>query len=396
MRRPRADRGLAAHPRARRARRRRLARLARGQLLRSLGRRGPIPTRRPRRGQHPGARRSGRGTERGSPLPRGDAIPLDSPLVPEVSGGPVLDAAGRLVGHGARQDGGDAPACSCRGDAIQRAPERAAARAARASTSAGRDQYRCVAAPARLRAGHAPGLPAARRQAERADPRRPGCPARRAWTGMSATADGPASMQHAPALGDRRSRRSRWLVVLVAPAAVGAAHARRAGGSPSEARCAPGALPTDVAVHGLDRVGGQRPRQPRRGARRPRAGRRAARPPDRRRRRCGWRSATARCGRPTPATTRSRGSIRSCPAAAGAIPVGADAVDVAVSPDGAWVTNGSRGTVTRIDPISNRVSGPPVRTGSFPTALADRRGLRVGRQRRRRDRRARSTRARTS
>ena len=52
------------------------------------------------------------------------------------------------------------------------------------------------------------------------------------------------------------------------------------------------------------------------------------------------------------------------------IAVGGDAIDVAVGSDGAWVTNGQRGTVTQIDAVSNRVLGPPVRTGEFPTALA--------------------------
>ena len=51
------------------------------------------------------------------------------------------------------------------------------------------------------------------------------------------------------------------------------------------------------------------------------------------------------------------------------IAIGADAVDVAVSNEGVWVTNGLAGTVTRIDPVSNRVMGPAVRTGSFPAAL---------------------------
>ena len=52
------------------------------------------------------------------------------------------------------------------------------------------------------------------------------------------------------------------------------------------------------------------------------------------------------------------------------IPVGADAVDVAVGPDAVWVSNGSRGTVTRVDPVTDRALGPPIRTGRFPTALA--------------------------
>jgi streptogramin lyase len=51
------------------------------------------------------------------------------------------------------------------------------------------------------------------------------------------------------------------------------------------------------------------------------------------------------------------------------IPVGGDAVDVAVGRDAAWVSNGAAGTVTRVDPVSDRALGPPIRTGRFPTAL---------------------------
>jgi streptogramin lyase len=51
------------------------------------------------------------------------------------------------------------------------------------------------------------------------------------------------------------------------------------------------------------------------------------------------------------------------------IPIGRDAVDVAVGRDAAWVSNGAAGTVTRVDPVSDRALGPPVRTGRFPTAL---------------------------
>ncbi len=72
---------------------------ARGQLLRSVGRRrtfasagamASLPTR----------ATGGPRSEQVSPLlpAQPSAIPLDSPLVPELSGGPVLDAAGRLVG----------------------------------------------------------------------------------------------------------------------------------------------------------------------------------------------------------------------------------------------------------------------------------------------------------
>jgi hypothetical protein len=52
------------------------------------------------------------------------------------------------------------------------------------------------------------------------------------------------------------------------------------------------------------------------------------------------------------------------------IPIGSDAVDVAVGPDAVWVSNGAAGTVTRDDPVTDRVVGPPIRTGRFPTALA--------------------------
>jgi len=52
------------------------------------------------------------------------------------------------------------------------------------------------------------------------------------------------------------------------------------------------------------------------------------------------------------------------------IPIGRDTVDIAVGRDAAWVTNGAAGTVTRVDPVSDRALGPPIRTGRFPTALA--------------------------
>ena len=52
------------------------------------------------------------------------------------------------------------------------------------------------------------------------------------------------------------------------------------------------------------------------------------------------------------------------------IPIRGDAVDLAIGRDAAWVSNGAAGTVTRVDPVSDRALGPPVRTGRFPTALA--------------------------
>jgi streptogramin lyase len=52
------------------------------------------------------------------------------------------------------------------------------------------------------------------------------------------------------------------------------------------------------------------------------------------------------------------------------IPIGVDAVDVAVGRDALWVSNGAAGTVTRVDPVTDRALGPAIRTGRFPTALA--------------------------
>jgi DNA-binding beta-propeller fold protein YncE len=52
------------------------------------------------------------------------------------------------------------------------------------------------------------------------------------------------------------------------------------------------------------------------------------------------------------------------------LPVGGDAVDVGISADAGWVSNGAQGTVTRIDPVSFRLLGPAIRTGRFPTAVA--------------------------
>jgi DNA-binding beta-propeller fold protein YncE len=52
------------------------------------------------------------------------------------------------------------------------------------------------------------------------------------------------------------------------------------------------------------------------------------------------------------------------------IPVSNDAVDLAVGRDAVWVSNGASGTVTRVDPVSDRALGPAIRTGRFPTAVA--------------------------
>jgi S1-C subfamily serine protease len=71
----------------------------RGQLLRALGRRlADIRTATPALATIP-VRTTAGAPSRGLalPLPKG-AVQLDSPLVPEIAGGPVVDAAGRLVG----------------------------------------------------------------------------------------------------------------------------------------------------------------------------------------------------------------------------------------------------------------------------------------------------------
>jgi streptogramin lyase len=52
------------------------------------------------------------------------------------------------------------------------------------------------------------------------------------------------------------------------------------------------------------------------------------------------------------------------------IPIAGDAVDLAVGRDAVWVSNGAAGTITRVDPVSDRALGPAIRTGRFPTALA--------------------------
>ena len=140
------------------------------QLLRSLGRRqadstgegdavASIPVRATARLRSP----------RRLPLPA-TGIPLDSPLVPEVSGGPVIDRAGRLVGMaqamnaprarrpGRRRAVGPDPATA------QAAPARAAERLRRMG-----EPIPLRRAPGRLRAGDASRVPVARRALQRAD-----------------------------------------------------------------------------------------------------------------------------------------------------------------------------------------------------------------------------------
>ena len=319
----------------------------------------------PVRATAPRLRRVGR-----LPLPAA-GIPLDSPLVPEVSGGPVVDQAGRLVGMAAG-DGRPARRRPGRHRAVGRrsASGSSSCSPGRASVYVGwADQYRCVGRQhAYARETH-PGLPAARRAAQRAG--RADAAARHGRDGrlMSVLAADPGRSQRAPALGDRRCRRCGMVVLLLAPAAAvlltreprdrsdGTAPARRPAAHRRRRR-------------GLDRVGRQRPRQPRRGARRratssrrPRSHAAGSSPL---RLAVGQGSVwTANAGDDT--VTRFDPLV---PGSGRRIRLGAEAVDVAVSPEGAWVTQRARpGTVTRIDPIANRVLGEPVRTGSFPAAL---------------------------
>ena len=171
----------------------------------------------------------------------------------------------------------------------------------------------------------------------------------------------------------------RWLiaglvVLLLAPAAA-VLLARSNDSPPSRVRVdrvTVADLPTDIAISqgrawvtsaGSDEVVEVADR-PRPGTRRPpQRGRRH--PPGRGR--PAVRLGHGRGRRPrSPASTPC--SVRA-PSGAGSRSHG-DAVDVAIGPDAVWVTNGARGTVTRVDPVANRVVGPPIRTGRFPTALA--------------------------
>ena len=157
------------------------------------------------------------------------------------------------------------------------------------------------------------------------------------------------------------------VVLLVAPAALVPAPARRRRRDDA-LRIA--ALPTDVAVLGDtvwvasgrdDRV--DRARGGRAGARRAARDRLVA-AAGRRRRRLGLDRQRRR---------RQRHAAESAvPGDVGRrIAIGADAIDVAVGPDGAWVTNGQRG-----DGHPHRLRSPTAcsarrsRTGEFPTALA--------------------------
>jgi S1-C subfamily serine protease len=121
-----------------------------GQILRSVGRRRigagdrlvSIPV-----------RAGGTGVAT-APLPPGTTA-LDAPLVPEVSGGPVLDEAGRLVGMAIARDSGSGlalpwAAIRRRLDELRPGP--------REVYVGWRDQYRCVSALHAYAREHHPGF----------------------------------------------------------------------------------------------------------------------------------------------------------------------------------------------------------------------------------------------
>jgi S1-C subfamily serine protease len=123
---------------------------ARGQVLRSVGRRRidggdgllSIPV------------RAGGAATATAPLPP-KATALDAPLVPEVSGGPVLDQAGRLVGMAIARDSRAGLALRWttirqRLDELRPGP--------REVYVGWRDQYRCVSAQHAYARAHHPGF----------------------------------------------------------------------------------------------------------------------------------------------------------------------------------------------------------------------------------------------
>ena len=138
------------------------------------------------------------------PLPSA-GIPLDSPLVPEVSGGPVVDQAGRLVGM-AQAMGAPAsphPRCTCRGRAsAQRLDELRPGPRSDLRRLGGAVPLRRP--PARVRARHAPRLPARATRASTRRSRRRGSPAPKGWTADVGGHGVPATGAAAAALGDRR------------------------------------------------------------------------------------------------------------------------------------------------------------------------------------------------
>ena len=298
------------------------------------------------------------------PLPTA-GVALDSPLVPEVSGGPVVDEAGRLVGMADSMGGGGRTG---RDRAVGADPGAAGP----AALGPAPDLRRLGAAvplrraPARLRARHAPRLPRARRAALRPDRADAAARHGRDRRLMSAVTE-----SQRPA-----ARLPRWaiflagalmLILLLAPA-VAVLLTREPDVLADGHRLPAGRLPTDVAVQGstvwvvsgrdnrvvaLDAADVERAPETRAAGASPlrlAVGEGSV-----------W---TANAGDGT--VTRFDPLV---PGSGRRIPIGAAAVDVAVSSEGTWVTNGLAGTVTRIDPVANRVLGAPVRTGSFPAAL---------------------------
>jgi S1-C subfamily serine protease len=124
-----------------------------GQLVRTVGRRGSDPDAGAYGFVSIPARAIGRGTG-GSPLPSRTTA-LDTPLVPEVSGGAVLDEAGRLVGMAISQEGRPGlslpwRAISGRLNELRPGP--------REVYVGWRDQYRCVSAQHAYARAHHPGF----------------------------------------------------------------------------------------------------------------------------------------------------------------------------------------------------------------------------------------------
>ena len=357
-----------------------------GQLLRSLG----------RRRTRTGARSDG-AAPRASPVGDGRTAPIVRRLPAAARGDPARLAAGaRGLGRPGRRQrrpprrhGPGRPAASgaCRGREI-RARLRELKPGARSVYVGWANQYRCVGAPARLRAGDASRLPRARRAPQRAGGGRRGCPARKGWMADGGDRGGHGRRQRPAALGvivagardaascSSRPRRSCCSRATIRSRSTADAAARRhaadrrrrrrarPSGSPAAATTASSALDARDAED---------------------APRRCTRPGSRR---CGSPSATARCGPPTPATTPSPGSIPLLPGSGRRIPIGADAVDVAVS---ARRRVGDQrpardGDAHRPDLQPRARRAGPHR--QLPDGAGRRRELRVGRQLRRRHRRA--------
>ena len=246
LRRPRAARGASADPRAGRAAdRARRAPAATSCCARSAA----ATTRRPRRWPASRSAMTSFPVSASPELPLPSAgIALDSPLVPEVSGGPVVDQAGRLVGMAEAMGapGAAAPAVTVpwarireRLDQLRPGPRRVFVGWARAVP--------LRRPPARVRARDAPRLPRGRRAAQRAD--RAHAAPRHGRDGrlMSVLTETRSVRDAAAALGDRRSPAWSCSSLLLAPAAA-VLLTRQPDVLADGQRLPAGRLPTDVAV----------------------------------------------------------------------------------------------------------------------------------------------------